>query len=267
MIDAALKLVAKGWAVFPLRPGTKLPATMHGCKDATRDAQVLQRLWIPDANIGIATGSPSGIWVLDVDSEVGLEHVLEFSDGQWPDTLTQRTPSGGYHFIFRNPGGLGNTARKFGPDLDSRGDGGYIVVAPSVTEKGCYEWLARREPAAIPGWLLRLVKATPEVRKVEVKPVPERNLNRYVEKALDNECAELAAMPANSGRNHALNSAAFSLGQLVGAGRLDSGTVYARLLNACVSNGLLAEDGDRKCRGSIASGLTDGIANPRQVPA
>ena len=43
-----------------------MPATAHGCKDATTDPERIERWWTatPDANIGVATGS---LLVVDLD--------------------------------------------------------------------------------------------------------------------------------------------------------------------------------------------------------
>src|SRR5262245_39025334 len=71
MLDAALDYAARGWAVLPLVPGGKIPSTAHGSKDATTDAVAIREWWTsrPDDNVGIATGSISGIAVLDVDTK------------------------------------------------------------------------------------------------------------------------------------------------------------------------------------------------------
>ena len=57
------------WCVFPLRG--KLPAIAggRGCLDALNTPEVVRDWWLqmPDANIGIATGSRSGIVVIDLD--------------------------------------------------------------------------------------------------------------------------------------------------------------------------------------------------------
>ena len=66
--DAALPLAAGGWPVFPLGQDKK-PRTMHGFKDATKDAAQIaawSEQW-PDALVGVPTGKASGVFVLDVD--------------------------------------------------------------------------------------------------------------------------------------------------------------------------------------------------------
>lgn len=269
MIASALKLAQK-WSVFPCKPGEKIPATLHGCKDATRDPELLRTMWIPDANIGVACGRPSGIWVLDVDGEEGFETLIGLSGDMIPVTLTQATPSGGYHFIFADPGNLGNTCRKLGPGLDTRGDGGYILAAPSRTSKGSYRWVERIQPATPPGWLMRLIRpaqpvAAPTEPRLRIVGPNETRTEKYAQAALKAEHAQLACMAPQTGRNHQLNRAAFNLGGLIGAGMLDSATVHAVLLDAAGRCGLLNEDGKKKCEDTIASGLTAGRKKPRTV--
>jgi len=45
-----------GLRVFPLQPGTKIPMTAHGLKDATDDAALIKEWWTrtPEAGIGLA---------------------------------------------------------------------------------------------------------------------------------------------------------------------------------------------------------------------
>jgi|SRR5215831_6677272 len=58
----------------------------------------------------------------------------------------------------------------------------------------------------------------------------------YGRTALRDECAKLAAMPKDSGRNNALNTAAFNLFQLVAGGGLDENEVHDRLFAAAEAN-------------------------------
>ena len=123
----ALKYAQRGYPVFPLysiqngrcdcgdsdckSPG-KHPRTQNGFKDATTDPIQIRKWWSrwPDSNIGIPTGEASGFLVLDVDPRNGgdqsLSDLLD-QHGQLPSTLTQRTGSGGTHYIFRHRKGIG----------------------------------------------------------------------------------------------------------------------------------------------------------------
>ena len=72
----ALTLAGKGLAVFPCRQRDKRPATVHGLKDATTNAETIRQWWEsePELNVAVATGMPSGIFVLDVDGSMPKPH-------------------------------------------------------------------------------------------------------------------------------------------------------------------------------------------------
>ena len=149
-----------GWAVVPLHSAVagvcscskgsacpsagKHPRLKDWGTHATSDAEVVEE-WqddFPNANVGVATGEPSGFVVLDVDPDNGgFDSLAQL--GALPFTPVQRTGSGGFHYLFELPEGLDvrNSAGKLGPGLDVRGTGGQIVVAPSASAKGEYRWL------------------------------------------------------------------------------------------------------------------------------
>jgi len=138
-----------GYSVFPCAPGGKLPLTRHGFREATTDAATIDAWWgrYPEANVAIAT---AGLLVVDVDGP----------DNPWPQDpedardlrqgVVSLTPRGGRHFIFRQPTGRAwtNTAGRIAPKVDTRGNGGYILVPPSVVGGRPYCWSESLELAA-----------------------------------------------------------------------------------------------------------------------
>jgi hypothetical protein len=126
----------------------------HGLSDASQDVTQV-KAWIaawPKANWAVITGAGSGIVVLDVDPRHGgLQSMKDLTGSDvpgpaWGTDLIQRTPSGGYHLLFKHPDKLTKNRVGIRPGLDIRGDGGYIMVAPSnhATDgvyDGVYEWL------------------------------------------------------------------------------------------------------------------------------
>jgi len=121
------------------------------------------------------------------------------------------------------------------------------------------------------GWVQVDAQGKPKKNnKVNGKARPETNTkatdNIYYRCALKDECAALAAMPKDSGRNNALNTAAFNLFQLVAGGGLDENLVRERLFAAAEQCGLVAEDGAASVLATIESGAKAGRAQPRQVP-
>jgi AAA domain/Bifunctional DNA primase/polymerase, N-terminal len=90
----------------------------------------------------------------------------------------------------------------------------------------------------------------------------------YGRSALRDECAKIAAMPKDSGRNDALNSAAFSVFQLVAGGELDEeqDRVREHLFAAAEKCGLVAEDGAASVLATVESGAKAGRKQPRRAP-
>ena len=67
--QAAARLAAAGVPVFPCVPGEKRPLTRHGFHEASVDLAQVVAWWHrwPSANIGVPTGTASGVDVVDVD--------------------------------------------------------------------------------------------------------------------------------------------------------------------------------------------------------
>ena len=79
--------IAVGLPVFPCRVD-KRPACPHGFKDAAISAQAIRELWQrwPGPLIGVPTGVPSGLFVLDVDPE-GIDALRTYFDRFWTQAL------------------------------------------------------------------------------------------------------------------------------------------------------------------------------------
>ena len=150
--------------MFPLEPRGKVPIgrlAPSGFKNATRDVEVIARWWqqVPDANIGIATGEPSKIVVLDVDTHGKDGFASLGSLPELPETMQVETGSGGRHFLFSRTEPMRNSHDKVGPGLDVRADGGYIVAAPSIHPNGKpYQVIHEVDLAPCPEWLSRASK-------------------------------------------------------------------------------------------------------------
>lgn len=165
--DAALTYARNGVPVFPVwnptedggcacpkgqhcRNPAKHPMgdlVPHGLLEATTDLDKIREWWTRyrQANIGMPTGARSGVVVLDVDPEKGgfrTFKALIRRYGVLPRTRAVHTGGGGLHFYFEPPGfHTRNSAGKLGPGLDIRGDGGYVLLPPSVHAKNrTYTW-------------------------------------------------------------------------------------------------------------------------------
>lgn len=182
-----------GWRVLPVHsvqynvcscrkrqscdhPG-KHPMFVGGCHSATTDEATIQT-WVDlnsSANWGIATGQASGLLVLDIDPRHGGDESLDELvrlHGDLPKTPTVKTGGGGRQFYFWYPSGSGLTIGSgVRPGIDFRGEGGLVVVPPSVHMSGLrYEWLVLPETpvADPPDWLVELLtKRAPSPRSGE----------------------------------------------------------------------------------------------------
>jgi hypothetical protein len=160
LAETALAWAEAGRPVFPVGRDKK-PITEHGLLDATTDADRIERFWRAhlETNVAVRTGEPSGLVVLDVDGDDGSDSLfeLEREHGELPETTRVTTPRGGQHFYFRWPGFPVKTVAGFRPGLDSRGDGGYVLVPPSRTLDGGYEYDHEAGLADMPPWLVELL--------------------------------------------------------------------------------------------------------------
>jgi hypothetical protein len=163
----ALWYAEQGFPVFPCQPNGKEPLTPHGFKDAIIDVKLIREWWNrwPDANIGIPTGTASGLLVIDIDPRNGGEESWTDlrANRAIPITARQRTGGGGQHIFFRCPGHLrGGTLAK---GIDLKGDGGYIIAPPSRHPSGgTYRWVKNRRLGFLklpdaPDWLLSQIRS------------------------------------------------------------------------------------------------------------
>lgn len=172
-LEAALAYSRMRWRIFPCHsivagpacscgkaacgsPG-KHPRTKGGFKDATDDEPTIRRWWNrwPDANIALATGSGSGLAVFDIDGEAGAAEfkALVEQHERVPETLTAATGRG-FHLVFRITEGSPEVRSSARGNVHVRGEGGYIIVAPSQHISGkIYNWVRKVATAPLPDWL------------------------------------------------------------------------------------------------------------------
>ncbi|OYO08846.1 DNA primase [Enemella evansiae] len=140
---AAHGLAAAGVPVFPCVPGEKGPMVTYGYREASRNLRRVDGWWRwqPGANIGIPTGRFSGFVVVDIDVHGvdGYESAARAARaGLIPAPLAEvRTPTGGRHLYFpADPERVQRSWHVADAGVDFRGDGGYVVVAPSALVLG-----------------------------------------------------------------------------------------------------------------------------------
>jgi len=190
LLNVALGYADLGWRVFPIRcpvdtksgvrcscgdpecnPG-KHPYFQNPYQSVSKNPAKIEEWWAdhPDANIGIPTGRPSEIVVLDEDPRNGGDSSLERLEkehGPLPKTVTAKTGGGGRHFYFRYSGGeikSGALDPDNYPGIDIQVDKVCVVAPPSLHKTGNkYEWVEGLEPhctelAPLPGWILKQIR-------------------------------------------------------------------------------------------------------------
>ena len=134
--DAAIEYSEQGFSVIPIRPGWKKKPLVkweefQGRRATTEEISGWFQKW-PDANIGIVTGSISGIVAIDADSDDAKKWMTE----TLPATGVYQETSRGKHAFYKPNGHPVKTRAGVREKIDIRGDGGYVVIAPSIHETG-----------------------------------------------------------------------------------------------------------------------------------
>jgi predicted transcriptional regulator len=267
----ALKLAAYGLSIFPLLPREKKPnsavlplgddnkPTWKPYQQNRASDDEIRMLWkrAPHSNIGIATGHISGVFVLDLDSQNAIVEAERRGLPRTPIALTSR----GKQIYFAHPGGIVGNRTHILPDMDIRGDGGYVVGAGSIHPSGAvYRWEISPEEAPFappPQWLLDLLYAPPEPPAAAQAVGSNGRSSTWSATVLQTECDKVRDTIPGS-RNDQLNRSAFMIGQLVGAGDVDRTTAENALLTAASASGL----GVGEARATIKSGLDAGEREP-----
>lgn len=285
---AAREAVARGWHVFPLRPGDKRPAghsearcprtgrCTHGHlkpeQRATTDPDLIHQCWRGHPyGVGIATG-PSGLLVVDLDVPKAGKDKKDAPDGAttfaalceragqpWPTTYTVRTPSGGQHLYFSAPAGakLPSSAGTLAERIDTRGWGGYVIAAGNTINGQRYEATDERAAvAALPAWLWRTLQ--PPALRAPSAIAPARNATRRAQVALERERAAIEAAVEGE-REHTLFAAARKLGRFVAWGDISRHEVEEAFQRGGEAAGLKPYE----CRSTLRSALNWSIANCR----
>lgn len=188
ILSEALKLQEIGWSIIPVGQDKKplIAWAEFQKRRATRNEITAWFTIFPKANIGVVTGKISGIIVFDIDAK----HGRTSGEFKFPVTVCSNTGGGGEHYFFKCPEfEVHNSAGLlFGEGIDIRGEGGYVVLPPSLHLSGkYYEWKEfcspfDLEPADIPEWLETPLlkhskKETPKLYKKDSSEVIEGTRN------------------------------------------------------------------------------------------
>ena len=165
--------------IFPVKKNGKIPLTPHGFKDASSDPKQISR-WgqeFPGCNWGAPTGLTLVVLDLDAKHPESFEWWQEQQDIHGPvETREVSTPSGGIHLYFLPPKDieLKSTASQIAPGVDTRAQGGYAVIPPSVIDGNAYEVTNDVPIGEMPDWLLAVWPKVGEQRQREYSPEGRR---------------------------------------------------------------------------------------------
>ena len=261
--DIAAKL---GLPVFPCT-AEKKPLDKGGFHTATNDPDaILTAFHRPGADlIGMPTGIPSGLVVIDVDVRPDRSGMIWLDENRecLPETRTHKTRSGGLHLIFRRPEGvvIRNSAGRIAPGVDVRGDGGYVILPPSPG----YSVADSTDPAEMPRWLVKTCLQPEREPAPPSGPADHSGSSRYGLAALEAECKAVRAA-AFGQQETTLNNAGLKIGALIAGGHLLESVARSELMAAAQTYG--TEPGRApwthiELSEKVKRALADGAKTPR----
>ena len=187
-----LEMVERGWCIFPLPSGSKVPFSGFKWRELScNDPEQIKR-WTQQYHCcgwAIDTGK-SGLVVVDEDNKGGksgadtLFH-FEINKGFYLEkTLTVETPSGGKHYYFQ--GSTSSSNGKVGIGVDIKSQGGYVVAPGSIIGGKKYKILKDLPIVTVPDWLERMT-GQPKVKDPRRdEPLVELDLPENIARAIDN---------------------------------------------------------------------------------
>ncbi len=147
-------------AVIPLLPNSKLPAI----KDWPNQYKLVNADQLPKENVGIVTGTPSGLLVLDIDYKSGGLDTLKQLQAEGIDPLKEsyavKTDGGGYHIYYLiDPTDNFRNRTSFLPGMDIRANGGFVKVYNNFIEA------SNNDLDYIPAWLKEYLTVKPKTEQ------------------------------------------------------------------------------------------------------
>lgn len=272
-----LSYAKRGFRCFPIPKGEKRPNIKWAQYRSEFPSVATYSAWSRnESNIGTITGEPSGVIVLDIDSDDAKAEAQRLG---LPTTVTAQTGKGEHHF-YRWPGFTVSNRAGIFPGADIRGDGGYVVGVGSIHASGAkYEWIRSPDDydfASAPDWLLDRLKRgqreepppsppTPDAPEVGVAVEPAGQMHAADEAyCLAAIAAELEILRGTmeGGRNNQLNKTTFALAQLSAGYGFNWAPVEREIREAAFVIGL----GQDEIAATMRSAYDKGSAQPRRAP-
>jgi len=152
ILGSALDYQAKGFSVIPVGSDKKPLINWKEYQNRRASPEEIKE-WIekyPAMNIAIVTGRISGIVVVDIEKGGNSEG--------YPPTVTAKSGGDGIHLYYKHPGYEVPNGTRVKELTDIRGDGGYVLAAPSVSDKGEYEWIISPDDSDFSEWPVWITK-------------------------------------------------------------------------------------------------------------
>jgi len=261
-LDIALSIASQGFPVFPCarnkQPAISKERGGRGFLDASTDPERIKVMFGQAGDlVGSPTGEITGFDVLDLDYRHRAQDWESANTHRLPETRIHQTQSGGRHYLFRHAPGVRNSAGRIAQGVDVRGDGGYVVMPPSLG----YGIINDSDIAEWPDWLLELALPPPEPpRRPVAHPAVSVESKRY--DGFIRGVADRVGRAADGAKHFALRNAALSLGGIQDAAGL-SDDAATQLLLAALPPGVKDWKAAAK---TIAWGLERGRAKPIELP-
>ena len=150
MLMSALEYLERGFSVIPIAKGSKKPPKdFHWQKyqqhrATSEEVEEWFHQW-PNAQLALVTGLLSQVAVIDADGPAGVQ----FLKKSVPRTSVYQKTKKGWHAFYHLTNAVSNKARSY-PEIDVRGQGGYVLIAPSVHPSGIQYQLVF--PEGFDGW-------------------------------------------------------------------------------------------------------------------
>lgn len=126
----ALEYTSRGYSVMPVRKDKEPTGKWKYLQTEKVSDEQVEKWFKNGENIGIITGKISGLTVIDVDTYKGGDPT------PFPETYTVKTGRGGLQLYYQYDPNFTISADGYPgmPGIDIRGEGGYVVAPPSVTD-------------------------------------------------------------------------------------------------------------------------------------
>ena len=272
----ALAYAARGWRVFPLQPGTTVPAVRGWEHRAHAEEGRIRTCWAAGAfNIGVAP-ELSGLTIIELKTAASGERppaawrqpgvvdgadvfavLAEAAKEPFPaNTFSVREPDGTWLLYFQG-GPAAPVQRQLGWKARALSRQEYTVGAGSVTPSGNYTLISSPAAAPLPTWVSALSGQPPAA--APAPPPSEATLHAALRRELD--CITTAPAAPESDRAETLFKTAVTIGRWVAAGDLTEPQAAHELLQAATA----AAWSESAARRAISNGLAAGATRPRHA--